>query len=163
MCNMKCNAPAQSFLRNSEHSAFPLFLKLFKTVHLWRTFHSLFIPASVLLSSFLSFSLILLSMTLPPSPTNGCFNCCLSTLCEVLIVPRGATSLLSSNTHTNKEPSNRVNIEQTLFARAICDSQMWIEFSEVKTNFTHTIEVKHQASEVDYDSHSHHRELDCES
>lgn len=74
---------------------------LFKTVQLWRAFHSLFIAASVLLSSFLSFSLILLSMTLPPSPNNGFFNCCLSTLCEVLIVPHRATSLLSNNnTHT---------------------------------------------------------------
>lgn len=100
MCNMKYNVlPTWSHFKEIMNILLlPYFL--FETVQLWRTFHSLFIPASVLLSAVLSFSLILPSMSLPRSHTNGSFNCCLSTLCEVLIAPHGATSLLSNNTHT---------------------------------------------------------------
>lgn len=50
----------------------------------------------------------------PPSLTNGCFNYCLSTLCE-LIVPHGATSLLCNeraHMHAHKKPNSSVNIVQ---------------------------------------------------
>lgn len=102
-CNRKYSVPAWShFYEIRNILPFLLFLlKLFSSEGHFILF--------ITLSCYLVFCHILLLMTLHPSLTNGCFNCSLSTLCEALIVPHGAT-LLQSNS-TNKELCHREYIE----------------------------------------------------